>query len=40
VGVVRGHVDRTQALMEQRYRVEGDVALLLKLNEWFRTNGR
>jgi len=26
--------------MEQRYRVEGDVALLLKLNEWFRTNGK
>ena len=40
VGVVRGDVDGTQALMEQRYRVEGDVALLLKLNEWFRTNGR
>jgi hypothetical protein len=26
--------------MEERYRVEGDVALLLKLNEWFRANGK
>jgi hypothetical protein len=40
VGVVRGDVDGTQALTEERYRVEGDVALLLKLNEWFRVNGK
>ena len=40
VGVARGDVDGTQALTEERYRVEGDVALLLKLNEWFRTNGK
>jgi hypothetical protein len=35
VGIVRGEVDGGQALMEQRYRVEGDPMLLAKLRDWF-----
>ncbi len=36
VGVVRGELDGGRALMEGLYRVEGDVTLLAKLQEWFR----
>jgi hypothetical protein len=28
-------MDATQALLEGRYRVEGDVMLVAKLSEWF-----
>jgi hypothetical protein len=35
VDIIRGTLDGTQALMERRYAVEGDVLLLAKLSEWF-----
>lgn len=35
VQIIRGTLDGTQALMEQRYAVEGDVMLLAKLQQWF-----
>lgn len=39
VGIIRGTLDGTQALMERRYAVEGDVLLLAKLREWFPARG-
>jgi SCP-2 sterol transfer family protein len=39
-GIVHGRIDATQALLEGRYRIEGDVALVAKLGEWFPGPGR
>jgi hypothetical protein len=39
VGIIRGTLDGTQALMERRYEVEGDPLLLAKLREWFPSRG-
>ena len=37
VGISHGRLDGTQALLQGHYRVEGDVAVLAKLQEWFRS---
>jgi hypothetical protein len=35
LGIARGELDPAQALVEQRYSIEGDSAILLHLGEWF-----
>jgi putative sterol carrier protein len=35
VGIAHGRIDGTQALAEGLYRVEGDLAILTRMGEWF-----
>jgi putative sterol carrier protein len=36
VNIAHGRLDGAAALMEARYRVEGDTTVLAKLSDWFR----
>ncbi len=40
LGIAHGRIDGAQALAEGLYRVEGDLALLARLTEWFPTRAR
>jgi putative sterol carrier protein len=35
LGIARGELDPAQALVEQRYSIEGDSTILLRLGDWF-----
>jgi hypothetical protein len=40
VGIAHGRLDGTQALLQGKYRVEGDFSMLAKLQQWFRSGSR
>jgi hypothetical protein len=40
VRIAHGQLDGTRALMDGLYRAEGDLAILVKMNEWFPTQRR
>jgi len=35
LGIVRGETDGAQALLDGRYSIEGDAAILMRFGEWF-----
>ena len=40
LGIARGEIDPGQALLDQRYSIEGDGAILLSFGEWFPRRSR
>jgi hypothetical protein len=40
VGIAHGRLDGAQALLQGKYRAEGDLSMLAKLQEWFRSGTR